>query len=328
LEVFIKCITDLTPPALSTLAYLNPGLTTLRLDFCGRIDDSVMDTWSTAFPALKRLDLHAPFLIRVPAWKKFFESHPHLEAFLITQSPRFDIECLESLVTNCPDLKELRLREIGKMEDKFADHLAALEGKLTVLDLSEPGKSMSEDVLIDLVAVVGPTLRHLDLSKHDKITDAFLDEGLKPHTRVLTSLTLNHVPDLTDEGVADFFTTWASPAAQGESQQDPNPALTAVDLSRNCNLSSTALSTLLVHSGGRLQHLNINGWKAASRESLEQIARFAWDLRTLDVGFCHKVDDFVLKEILDKCERIKEIKCFGCNRVTGSCPRKVSVLRR
>src|ERR1700722_12486010 len=108
-------IQDLTPSALTTLAFLNPNLTNLRLDFCGRIDDAVFQKWCTSLPSLKRLELLGPFLVRVPAWKSFFQSHPYLEGFLITQSPRFDLECVGSLVKNCRALKELRLREITKM---------------------------------------------------------------------------------------------------------------------------------------------------------------------------------------------------------------------
>lgn len=40
-----------------------------------------------------------------------------LERFFLTQSPRFDKSCLTSLITHHPNLEELGLNELGKMED-------------------------------------------------------------------------------------------------------------------------------------------------------------------------------------------------------------------
>jgi DNA repair protein RAD7 len=311
----------LASDALCSLAHLNPNLTHLRLDFCGHMDDNVIKVWCTSLSSLKRLELFGPYLVRAPAWKSFFESHPQLEGFLITQSPRFDLECMESLASNCPHLKEIRLREVGKMEEGFLDHLKTLNG-LSSLDLSEPGTSLSKEGLAELMMGLGRTLTTLDLSNHSSITDWFLEFGVKPHTRVLTSLSLRLVPHLTDEGVAKFFNTWASGDA-GLTGVVSNPPLISLDLSRNEALSSAALSALLSHSGSALQKLNINGWKSTSADALNEIAQCARDLHALDIGFCREVDDFVLKAVIDKCSKIKEIKCWGCNRVTERCPRKV-----
>ncbi|KAI9462529.1 hypothetical protein F5148DRAFT_220911 [Russula earlei] len=89
--------TNLEPPALKTLALLNPNLTSLRIDFCGHLDDAVLNAWSTSLPSITRLELLGPFLVRVPAWVSFFKSHPQLEALLLNQSPRFDLECMSAL---------------------------------------------------------------------------------------------------------------------------------------------------------------------------------------------------------------------------------------
>jgi DNA repair protein RAD7 len=77
------------------------------------------------------------------------------------------------------------------------------------------------------------------------------------------------------------------------------------------------------HSGCGLESLNINGWKNASEESLMEIAKRSKILRTLDVGWCREVDDFVVKGLIEGCERLKEIKGWGCNRLTENCTRKV-----
>lgn len=286
------------------------------------MDNTVISAWCTALPSLRRLELLGPFLVRVPAWKSFFESHPQLEGFLITQSPRFDLECMSSLVDNCKGLKELRLKEVGKMEDGFLECLKKLKSGLTYLDLSDPTISLSEEAVIGLMSAIGSTLTHLNLSKNDLLTDTFLNEGLKPHVHELTSLTLSNLPALTDEGVAEFFEHWGD----SNEQMKASLPLTSLDLSRNHVLSSAALAALLAHSGSVLHHLNINGWKFTSEAALSEIATRASSLRSLDVGWCREMNDFVMKDVMEKCERLKEVKAWGCNKLTERCPRKVSTV--
>lgn len=318
-------VTNLTPPALCTLAAFNRNLTHLRLDLCGRIDDTVIDVWSTGFPSLVRVELLGPFLVRAAGWKKFFKAHTTLEGFLITQSPRFDLECMQVLVESCSGLKELRLKEIGKITDAFLELLKPLAGTLVSLDLSYPSdpEALSERALIDLMRAVGASLTHLDLSGNVDIGDAFLFQGLKPHARRLTSLTLARTPDLTDAGVVEFFDTW--PAAAEKDGEAPNPPLSVIDLSRNHRLTGDALLALLKHSGLSLTDLNINGWKETSQEALVQIAEYAQDLQKLDAGWCREVDDWVIKDLLQKCDRLEEINIWGCQRLTQSCTRKRGV---
>jgi DNA repair protein RAD7 len=74
--------------------------------------------------------------------------------------------------------------------------------------------------------------------------------------------------------------------------------------------------------GPTLSTLNINSWRETTAESLENIAS-ARELRILDVGWNRALDDFVIKAIMEGCPKLEEIKCFGCNRVTAKCPRKV-----
>ena len=115
------------------------------------MDDTVATAWATSLPNLRRVELLGPFLVRAPAWQTFFRAHPNLEGFLITQSPRFDVECMQVLIESCPQLKELRLKEVGKLCDEFLECLKSLGGQLTYLDLSYPGTAdaLSERALIN-----------------------------------------------------------------------------------------------------------------------------------------------------------------------------------
>ena len=290
-----------------------------------------MKVLSTGLPKLERIELLGPFLVRSPAWQEFFKSHPKLTGFLITQSPRFDLDATKALVEHCPNIQELRLKEVGKMSDEIVEELEKLgtkQGLLWRLDLSDPSKSCSEESLSKLVNAVSKSLTHLDLSSHDLLaTEDFFTNALI-NLDTLENLTLARIPDLTDEVISEFFNNW------------PNPPLHAIDLSRNPNLSSASLEALIKHSGSNLHELNINGWKDVSEEALRIVATGAPLLRKADVGWCRAFDDFVLKAWLEGeetveggtgvlqggCQKLTELKVWGCNRISASCPRRVSDL--
>jgi len=303
--------TKLESPALITLAQLNPNLTSLRIDFCGHLDGTVLEAWSTSLPSLVRLELLGPFLVRVPAWVHFFQSHPQLEALLLNQSPRFDLECMSTLATSCQNLAELRLKEIGLLDDTFLPYISSFQ-KLEQLDLSSPSNSCSEDELIALLYKRGAQLTHLDLSNHNEIGDDFLKNGIQEHAPNLVSLRLDNLPALTDEGVAVFFRAW-----------QPS-VLSSLSIARAPNIGTEALPALLECVGSTLSMLSINAWRETTAEGLAEIAK-ARELRTLDIGWNRAVDNFVIKAIMDGCPKLEEIKCWGCNRVTAECPRKLNV---
>ena len=310
-------VLDLEQNALCALANLNPNLTTLRLDYCGRINDAVIASWNTSLPNLTSIELLGPFLVRAPAWQSFFKAHPNLGGFRITQNPRFDTDCLKELVKNSPELKELRLREVGKICDDFLEVLESSGLALTHLDLAYPGNAelIGEMAIMSLVEKIGPTLKHLDFSGITSITDEFFLHSLKEHGSNLESLTMTDLEELTDERIGQFFSEW-----------EKNPGLTSVDLSRNQTLSSLALNGVLQHSGPQLKSLSINGWKATSNESLNMIAELATGLSKIDVGWCREVDDFALAKIQDLCDNLKDLSCWGCNRVTPAARKRVSTV--
>ncbi|KAI5895625.1 RNI-like protein [Schizophyllum commune H4-8] len=312
--------TNLPSAAFSVMGALNPRLTTLRLDFCGQMDSAALDALSSHLPELKNIELLGPFLVRTESWQRFFQNH-QLEEFLITQSPRFDLACLRALLASSgKSLRRLRLREVGKLNDKFINELCSLrDAPLQHLDLAHPSHSCSEDALIDLVKAVGSDLRYLDFSAHDELSDVFLTEGLAPHCHHVATLILQHLPLLTDAGVAGFFANYHC------------TPLTTLDLSRNPDLSSAALAALLAHSGSALERLSINGWKDTKHEALMEIGARAKELREVDVGWCREVDDFVVKAILEggedgvRPEHLQKVWVWGCGRVKGVFPRRPGV---
>ncbi|KAG8902903.1 hypothetical protein FRB99_003962 [Tulasnella sp. 403] len=306
----------LQPPALMTLASLNPKLESLRLDLCGRMTDEVLGHYATQFTLLRRIELLGPFLVRKEGWAKFLEAvGPRLEGFLVTQSPRFDVSCLEALVQHIPptQLKELRLSEFGNLKDEWLPSLAAFT-QLTYLDLSYSTDSLTDEPVVQLLSAVGANLRHLDLSGHVLLTDKVLVDGIGRHTTVLESLSLCALEQLTDVGVAQLF-----------KELPPEQRLRHADFTRNHALADEALQALLMHSGSALVELSINSWKETSSELLMDVAQYLPRIVYLDVGWCRGVDDFVVKAVLDGCPDLKTVKCYGCNRVTANCPKRGGV---
>jgi len=246
-------------------------------------------------------------------------------AFRITQSPRFDTDCIRELVkANKSTLKALRLREVGKLGEAFLVEIGKLgAGILEELDLADPGQQCSEESLIKLLKDVGGGLKYLNLTCHKKLSDTFLSDGLAVHVRNLTSLTLSHIPLVSTPGLVSLFSTWE------------NPPLVSLTLSRNPALGGDALVEILKHSGKRLEELDVNGWGEVDQAALQAVGTWGTELRKVDVGWCREMDDFLVKEWMEGvegpggrvrvqgCRRLREVKVWGCNKITARCPRKV-----
>ncbi|KAF7305906.1 RNI-like protein [Mycena chlorophos] len=314
--------TNLDANAFIALGNLNPNLTHLRLDLCGPLNDQAILSWNTSMPRLVSLELLGPFLVREAAWITFLTAHPNMEAFLITQSPRFSLACLNALIAGSgATLGRLGLREVGLLSDAFTERIGAELKELTYLDIGMPSKSLLDVHVIDLLAAIGGGLEHLDLSGHEALTDNTLTRGIAPHVRKITSLALASLPELTDAGVAAFFSLL---------RENERPGFVRLDMTRDHQLNSAALTALLLHSGDTLQELSINGWKgvdAAYDQALvkkeEQDAAALpllaqlYQVRKLDLGWCRAVDDFTVKAVLESCLALEELKVWGCNRVEG-----------
>ena len=207
------------------------------------------------------------------------------------------------------------------MNDYFLQQIKKLKKGLRHLDIADPTESCTENAMTLLLRSVGKSLTYLNVSKHRLLGDKFLSKGLQPYAKALQSLTLSHLPELTDEGVSKFFGAWK------------NPPLRYLDISRNEVLENLSLKSLVKHSGEKLEELNINGWKDVGEPALKSIGQSAKHLKKLDVGWCRAVDDFLLKMWFEGelvhgnqegcCESLQEVKVWGCNKISHSCPRKV-----
>ena len=206
------------------------------------------------------------------------------------------------------------------MNDYFLKQIRILKKGLRHLDIADPTESCTEGAMISLLRFIGKSLTYLNVSKHSLLGEKFLSKGLQLYAKALESLTISHLPELTDEDVSKFFGAWK------------NPPLKSLDISRNEVLGSLSLKSLVKHSGEELEELNINGWKDVDEPALKSIG-LAKELKKLDVGWCRAVDDFLLKTWFEGelvkgvqeggCKNLQEVKVWGCNKISHSCPRKV-----
>lgn len=293
-------ISDLDPDAYLTLSQLCPNLVKLNLQYCGQMATDTLVAWGRQLTRLSSLELFGPFLVRREGWIEFFKARgEHLEELIVTQSPRIDLGTVDEMVKACPNLRVLKLSEIGKLEDDFLGPLADL-GKLEVLAITAPGgPPLSDDAVGDLLAAIGSTLVDLDLSYNSELTDRVLG-SIAQSCPNLTRLSLAHV-DLTDAGVAAFF---------NRLKKENAPGLTHLNLEKGHDLGSAALDAIVNHSGETLHTLSLMGWRNVSAESVAALSACK-NLVDLDLGWCRQVTDFTLKAILEGCDAIERIHVWG-----------------
>ncbi|OCF32992.1 DNA repair protein RAD7 [Kwoniella heveanensis BCC8398] len=306
--------TNLNSDAFISMGKLCPNLISLHLHLCGQLSTEALSAWAKSLKSIKRLELYAPFLVRKEGWINFIKTAgKRLEGLLVTQSPRIDLEVVQTLAKSCPNLTELRLAEVGQLN---VDCLAALRTlqKLKMLDLSSPGSTLSDEAIIGLLASSGKTIEILDLSDNPELTDLILPAIVKYCPR-LHSLSLRNLVELTDEGVAAFF---QSLKAQG------HEGLTHIDFEKGHDLQDKALHALVDHSGKTVEKLSLLGWRGVTKETLNDLTRCS-HLKEVDLGWCRDVTDFTIKDILDSCGKVQVIRVWGCNQLTDAVPRKKGV---
>lgn len=276
----MKDCTNIDPQGFLVLANLCPSLTSLTLNLCGQLSDDALVSFATKLPSLTRIELLGPFLVRKPAWLTFFaEIGPRLKGFLVRQSPRMDEECIETLVRCSGDgLTELRLSEMGKMDESWLGHLANLRG-LQYLDLSYPLVPLPSEsaALAELLVSVGPGLTSLNLAGQSHLTSADLLTLLPTNLPNLTRLDLTLLDLLTDDETVAVFTAWADAGSAG---------LESVKIGKAHLLLGPALNALFGLAGETLKELEICGWKDVDELALKSIGRNCPALTRLDVGWC------------------------------------------
>ncbi|KAF8422916.1 hypothetical protein EV426DRAFT_534733 [Tirmania nivea] len=297
-----------------------PTLRYLMLRFCGSLTDEVLSYYSTQLTELKGIELGGPFLVTKSCFMQFFEARgSQLEELTITDTFRVDVNVISSLVDNCPNLKELRLRQITKLDNQAVRLLTALSN-LKVLEISDPGEDVQDGAVIDVLNCIGSRLRELDLSRCILLTDQTL-LAVRQCCPRLNTFSLTEAEDVTDEGVAQMFKNW-----------DINPGLQYVNLTRLRKLTYFGVEAILEHSGRTLEVLKIN-----SCQLKPNAWHFWWQggakferLRSLDIGFVRSANDAVVEKLCEVCPNLGELKVWGVNRITEAVqvPENIRIIGR
>ncbi|GAA6043312.1 hypothetical protein JCM8097_001179 [Rhodosporidiobolus ruineniae] len=226
------------------------------------------------------------------------------------------------------------------------------------------GMVLEDEDVVGLLREVGEGLEELVLDGNYNLTSATLTDGIAPYCRNLTSLSLANLSKIDSEGLEALFrgqkprpatTTPAvagegegqgerealaeeagetSPEKEGESEETAYPpwspaGLTLLNAHRLTDaLTAPTLSALLSHSSHSLQHLNLHSADQLDGPALALLAKEAKALEVLDVSFVRAVDNFVVKDLLDGCAKLRVAFLHGNNRVTSDVPRKHGVQLR
>ncbi|TXT08974.1 hypothetical protein VHUM_02448 [Vanrija humicola] len=293
------------------MANLCPNLVTLNLQYCGQMQTETLEAWGKSLRHLRHLELYGPFLVRKEGWISFFKAvGTRLESLSITQSPRIDLETIEVLVKSCPNLRTLHLAEIGKLDSEFLIPLAKLK-HLHSLEISSPGgTALSDDALDTFLQAVGANLTSLNLDFNPELSDPLL-VSISQHCPKLTKLSLRDI-DLSDAAVQSFFDARL---------KHRRPGFTHIDLEKGHDLAGHSLRALIKQSDETIESLSLLGWRNVDADAVSLLAGCK-KLGKVDLSWCRNVTDFTVKDIIDGCPAIKEIRVWGCNRLTDNVPRK------
>ncbi|SYW82076.1 uncharacterized protein UHO2_00561 [Ustilago hordei] len=304
--------------SLQSIATFSPNLEHINLQLCGMLDNDAIDVWAKRLPKLKSVELYGPFLVRKEAWHRFFEAvGPRLESFKIRESPRFDLSCAEAMVKHCPNLRELGLAQIGPLDKTMLQPLESYGHQLTYLDVSDPGvsapgippKSLEDDEVVSLLKAVGKDLTYLDVCKNIDLTDRIVTEGIMPHCHKLKTLRLIGCEKMEAATVAGMFTEWTRQGVAG---------LSDLHLDRMLKLDDSLMEPMLTHSGPDLIELSLNSVDGITDKGLEILAnaKNLPKLEVLDLSFVRAVDDDSLDRICKSLLSLKKVSVFGCNRIS------------
>ncbi|CAD6885986.1 unnamed protein product [Tilletia laevis] len=326
--------------SLQSFAAFAPDLEMINLQMCGRLVDTALDAWAQKLKKLHSIELFGPFLVRVEAWYRFFETlGPHLRSFKIRETPRFDLSCVETMVKMCPNITELGLAQIGKLDDRMLSPLAAYRN-LTYLDISDPGvsgpgilaESLKDASVIELLSKVGGTLQTLNISGNDALTDAVITDGIAPNCHSLSSLACSGCDQISGKAFAHLWNGTVVEKAGGKAKSGRSSnrmqanghsasngaaktSLSRIDLSRVLLVDDDAVVALMEHSGPSLTHINLNSVDLITERGLGSIAKQCKSAVTLDLSFCRSLDDSLLIDLM-KIPTLQKVLVWGCNRVS------------
>ncbi|ORZ22686.1 hypothetical protein BCR41DRAFT_302825 [Lobosporangium transversale] len=301
--------TDINALGLQNIAQFCPSLRSLKLKFCGRIDDSVMDYYTSHLSQLTSLSLIGPILITEASYIKFFEAMgERFTRFELKHSARFSLKALKALCDNCPNLTHLRLGDCGQMDDEWMEPISNLT-KLKSLRLRNPERDrVSTEKVVKLIQAVGSGLEELELKGFVEIEDPVLLDAIRPSCVRLERLNISGCEEFTTEAIQTLFKDWTV-----------NRGLSYINLENCVMLKDEALMAITAHSATTLETLNIKGLDELTKDALLTITKCE-NLTMLDASWCRAMDDEVMEQLVKSASRLNKVVVWGDHRLTECCP--------
>lgn len=194
--------------------------------------------------------------------------------------------------------------------------------KLEILQISGPGQEVTDNSIVNVLNSVGSGLKELDLSGCYGLTDGVLD-AIHACCGRLQILSLEDCELFTELGLCSLFSGWAK-----------NYGLSRVNFTRVINFADDALDSLIRHSGGTLEVLNLNSCGKLTQGGLHAFLVAQGDdlrrLEEIDLGFVRNVDDTIVEGLAKKCSNLRVVKVWGVPKMTQTVevPRRVTVVGR
>ena len=268
---------------------------------------------------IRHLQLEAANLVSDSKWREYFAKAGHrLESLKLSWLDfSIDDESISHLVKGCPNLKRLKLKKCFRLGDASLETLSELR-YLEHLSLQLITPTTMEP-LKNLIHLVGSKLRTLSLEKFDNADDEVLAEI---HSTCITLNKLRFCENdyCTDRAFSALFRGWS------------NPPLSHIDLSSNrdldytkpdgpehpIGLASDGFKAMMIHSGPRLERLDISSCRHITPEAFAEVFNGANQypfLREINISFLTKISTVIMAGIFQSCPAMAKVTAFGCFNV-------------
>lgn len=269
------------------------NLMNATLEGCQNFHKNTLHNLLRSNEKLVNLNLTGLTAVSNTSCKIIAESCPQLEVFNISWCGRVDARGVKTVVEGCTRLKDLRVGEVGGFDNIetaeaifTANTLERLvmsgcaELNNTALKVMLHGIEPEIDVLTDRPVVPPRKLRHLDLSRCVRLTDAGVKTlgYLVPN---LEGLQLSGCKSLTDAALEPIL--------------DSTPRLTHLELEELEGLTDSLLSEHLVKApcATTLEHLTLSYCENISDNGMLPVVKKCIGLKTLDLDNT-RISDLVL----------------------------------
>ena len=276
------------------------NLMNATLEGCRNFKKQTLHTLLSTNSRLLHLNLTGLTNVDNRACKIVSRNCPQLETFNVSWCTHMDARGVKMVLAGCPKLRDLRVGEIKgfSSKDSTGMEVAELIFENNILerlvmsgcsDLTDDvfkamiqGADPEIDILSEQALVPQRNLRHLDLTRCNRITDSAL-EVLANNVPMLEGLQLSGCTLLTDRSLSKIISTM--------------PFLTHLDLEELAELTNVFLAEHLAKApcANRLEHLAISYCENLGDVGMLPVMRECTSLQSVDMDNT-RISDLVLTE--------------------------------